>query len=281
MTDAPSAYVHLHMVSDATGETLIAVGRAASAQYPMLRSIDHVYPLVRSHRQLDRVLAEIEAAPGIVLYTMIDTELSDRLERKCRELGVPCVSVLEPVLRTFQSYLGLKKMPTVGAQHVLNQNYFRRIDALNFALIHDDGHLPDDISEADVVLIGISRTSKTPTSIYLANRGIKVANVPIVPDVPLPRKLETDEGPLIVALIASPDRIVQIRQNRMLALRAEDETSYTDRDAVAQEIKYTRKLCARNAWPIIDVTRRSIEETAAAVLAHYNERRFEKRQTDA
>lgn len=281
MTDAPSAYVHLHMVSDATGETLIAVGRAASAQYPMLRSIDHVYPLVRSHRQLDRVLAEIEAAPGIVLYTMIDTELSDRLERKCRELGVPCVSVLEPVLRTFQSYLGLKKMPTVGAQHVLNQNYFRRIDALNFALIHDDGHLPDDISEADVVLIGISRTSKTPTSIYLANRGIKVANVPIVPDVPLPRKLETDEGPLIVALIASPDRIVQIRQNRMLALRAEDETSYTDRDAVAQEIKYTRKLCARNAWPIIDVTRRSIEETAAAVLAHYNERQFEKRQTDA
>lgn len=281
MTETPSAYLHLHMVSDATGETLIAVGRAASAQYPTMRSIDHVYPLVRSHRQLDRVLAEIEAAPGIVLFTMIDTELSERLEQKCREFGVPCVSVLEPVLRTFQSYLGLQKMPTVGAQHVLNQDYFRRIDALNFALIHDDGHLPDDISEADVVLIGISRTSKTPTSIYLANRGIKVANVPIVPGVPLPKRIEMESGPLVVALIASPDRIVQIRQNRMLSLRADEETAYTDREAVAQEINYTRKLCARNAWPIIDVTRRSIEETAAAVLAHYNDQQFARRENEA
>ncbi|MEO1197802.1 MAG: pyruvate, water dikinase regulatory protein [Pseudomonadota bacterium] len=275
-----SSYVHLHLISDATGETLIAVARAATAQYSSVRSIDHVYPLVRSRKQLDRVLAEIEAAPGLVLYTLIDQDLIDWLETRCKELGVPCVSVLEPVLRIFQSYLGLEKNPTVGGQHVLNQEYFRRIDALNFALVHDDGQLPDDLNEADIVLLGVSRTSKTPTSIYLANRGVRVANVPIVPDIPLPEKLDEidpETGPLVVGLIASPDRIVQIRQNRLLSLNADDTTSYVDRDAVAEEVARTRKFCGRRSWPTIDVTRRSIEETAAAVLALLNERQFRAR----
>ncbi len=273
MPDRIHSYVHLHLVSDATGETLIAVARAAAAQYASVRAIEHVYPLVRSQKQLDRVIAEIEAAPGIVLYTLIGAELSERLEIRCKEIGSPCVSVLAPVLGVFRSYLGTESTPRVGGQHVLNTEYFRRIDALNYTLLHDDGQMPEDLDDADVVLVGISRTSKTPTSIYLANRGIKTANIPVVPGIPLPAQLEEVSKPLIVGLVASPERIVQIRQNRLLSLNAGDNTSYVDRGAVAEEIAFTRKLCARHGWQLIDVTRRSIEETAAAILALYKEHR--------
>ncbi|TCT11899.1 hypothetical protein EDC22_103212 [Tepidamorphus gemmatus] len=267
------SYVHLHLVSDATGETLIAVARAAAAQYASVRAIEHVYPLVRAPKQLDRVIAEIEAAPGIVLYTLINPELSERLEAKCQEFGAPCVSVLAPVLGVFRSYLGTESTPRIGGQHVLNAEYFRRIDALNYTLLHDDGQMTEDLEDADVVLIGVSRTSKTPTSIYLANRGIKTANIPLVPGIPLPGNLETLNRPLVVGLVASPERIVQIRQNRLLSLNASDDSAYVDRAAVAEEIAQTRRLCARHGWPTIDVTRRSIEETAAAILALIQERR--------
>lgn len=259
-------YFHLHLVSDATGETLIAVSRAAAAQYETVSAIEHVYPLVRSEAQLARVLSEIEASPGVVLYTLVEPEWSERLESFCRELGCPCLSVLQPVLSLFQSYLGQAAAPRPGAQHVLNAEYFRRIDAMNYTLLHDDGQLGGDLESADIILVGISRTSKTPTSIYLANRGIKTANIPLIPNVALPAELERVKKPLIVGLVASPDRIVQIRQNRLLSLRADDETSYVDPDAVADEVMQSRRLCARKGWPVIDVTRRSIEETAASIL---------------
>lgn len=259
---------HLHLVSDATGETLISVGRAAAAQYAALSPIEHVYPLVRNDRQLDRVISEIESAPGIVLYTLIDHELSQRLEASCKEFGIPCLSVLGPVLQLFRSYLGMELTLRVGAQHTLNTEYFKRIDALNYTMMHDDGQLHDDIEGADVVLLGISRTSKTPTSIYMANRGIKTANIPLVPGIPVPPSVFILENPLVVCLIASPERIVQIRQNRILDLGAKiDDTSYVDRAAVSQEIAETRKLCERNKWKLIDVTRRSIEEVAAEIMA--------------
>jgi hypothetical protein len=273
MPDRIHSYVHVHLVSDATGETLIAVARAVAAQYANVRAIEHVYPLVRSQKQLDRVVAEIEAAPGIVLYTLVGAELSERLETRCKEFGIPCVSVLAPVLGVFQSYLGTESTPRIGGQHVLNTEYFRRIDALNYTLLHDDGQMPEDLDDADVVVIGISRTSKTPTSIYLANRGIKTANIPVVPGIPLPPQLEEVRNPLVVGLVASPERVVQIRQNRLLSLNADDNTAYVDKSAVAEEIAFTRKLCARHSWPLIDVTRRSIEETAAAILAHYKDHR--------
>ncbi|MDU0343249.1 pyruvate, water dikinase regulatory protein [Bosea rubneri] len=262
----PRNYFHLHLVSDATGETLIAVSRAAAAQYEAVSAIEHVYPLVRSENQLSRVLAEIESSPGVVLYTLVEPEWAERLESFCREIGCPCLSVLQPVLSLFQSYLGQASATRPGAQHVLNAEYFRRIDAMNYTLMHDDGQLGGDLESADVILVGISRTSKTPTSIYLANRGIKTANVPLVPHVPLPPELERLKKPLIVGLVASAERIIQIRQNRLLSMRADDETPYVDPDAVADEIAQSRKLCARRGWPVIDVTRRSIEETAAAIL---------------
>jgi [pyruvate, water dikinase]-phosphate phosphotransferase / [pyruvate, water dikinase] kinase len=260
------SYFHLHLVSDATGETLIAVSRAAAAQYQGIASIEHVYPLVRTMPQLDRVLAEIETSPGIVLYTLVDPELSEKLERTCREHGCPSLSVLAPVHDMLQSYLGASSTPRAGAQHTLNAEYFRRIDALNYTMLHDDGQLTDDLEEADVVLVGISRTSKTPTSIYLANRGIKTANVALVPGVPPPRQLQYLVNPLVVGLVASPDRIVQIRQNRLLSLNADQSTTYVDRDSVVEEIAHARRLFSKHNWPVIDVTRRSIEETAAAII---------------
>jgi [pyruvate, water dikinase]-phosphate phosphotransferase / [pyruvate, water dikinase] kinase len=269
-----AGYFHLHLVSDATGETLITVARAAAAQYTKVMPVEHVHPLVRTQKQLERVLGEVEESPGIVLYTLLEESLVQRLESKCRELGLPCLSILGPVLHLFQAYLGAESTHKVGAQHTLNAEYFRRIDALNYTMLHDDGQQADDLEEADVVLVGVSRTSKTPTSIYLANRGVKTANVPLVPGVPLPAVIEHLTHPLIVGLFATPERIVQIRQNRLLGLKAHrDDDQYIDRTAVAEEIAASRRLCTRHNWPLIDVTRRSIEETAAAVLAHLGERR--------
>ena len=269
-----TGYFHLHLVSDATGETLTTVARAATAQYSKVQPVEHVYPLVRTQKQLDRILAEIEESPGIVLYTLLEDDLVSRLEKKCLELSVPCLSILGPVLALLHSYLGAQTSHRVGAQHTLNAEYFRRIEALNYTMLHDDGQHIDDLEEADVVLVGVSRTSKTPTSIYLANRGVKTGNVPLVPGIAIPPNVEELKRPLVVGLYASPERIVQIRQNRLLGLKVEqDGNQYIDRKAVAEEIAVSRRLCAKHNWPIIDVTRRSIEETAAAVLQFLAERR--------
>ncbi len=274
MTTRSSSYFHLHLVSDATGETLATVARAATAQYVGMSAVEHMHPLVRTQKQLERVLNSIEEFPGIVLYTLLDRDLAKRLENKCRSLGLPCLSILGPVLELFQSYLGGDTKPRIGAQHMLNAEYFKRIDALNYTMLHDDGQHTEGLEEADVVLVGVSRTSKTPTSIYLANRGVKTANVPVVPGVPLPPQLEKLTHPLVVGLYASPERIVQIRQNRLLGLKAtHNAEQYIDKQAVAEEIAFSRKLCSRHNWPCIDVTRRSIEETAAAVMSLLAERR--------
>ena len=274
MPQRTGTYFHLHLISDATGETLTTVARAATAQYTRIMPVEHVYPLVRTERQLDRVLTEIEETPGIVLYTLLEDNLVKRLEERCRELSVPCLSILGPVLQLLQSYLGAETSHRVGAQHMLNAEYFKRIDALNYTMLHDDGQHIEDLEDADVVLVGVSRTSKTPTSIYLANRGVKTGNVPLVPGIAVASQLEQLARPLIVGLYASPERIVQIRQNRLLGLKAHrDDDQYIDRDAVAEEVAFSRRLCAKHNWPLIDVTRRSIEETAAAVLKLLTERR--------
>jgi regulator of PEP synthase PpsR (kinase-PPPase family) len=267
-------YFHLHLVSDATGETLITVARAAAAQYTNVAPVEHLYPMVRTQKQLDVALGEIAEAPGLVLFTLLEEDLIEQLETKCRELGLPCMSILGPVLRVFQSYLGAETSHRVGAQHVLNAEYFQRIDALNYTMLHDDGQHTEGLHDADVVLVGVSRTSKTPTSIYLANRGIKTGNVPLVPGLPLAPDVERLKAPLVVGLYASPERIVQIRENRLLGLNAhKDDDQYIDKAAVAEEVAFSRRLCAKHNWPSIDVTRRSIEETAAAVMRLLSERR--------
>ena len=263
---------HLHMISDATGETLATLAKAVRVQYAQVRAIEHLHPLVRSRRDLDRALKDVEATPGIVLYTLFNRELADALEQSCKELNVPCVAPLKHVLQVFESYLGMAATPMVGGQHVLDADYFRRIEALNFSMVHDDGHLPENLNDADIIILGISRTSKTPTSIYLANRGFKTANVPLVPGMALPPQLEQPTSAFMVALVASPERIAQVRQNRVIEQAHGHLEEYVDRDAIAAEIAQTRQLCARHGWPIIDVTRRSIEETAAAIIRLYHDR---------
>lgn len=261
-------FFHLHLISDATGETLLAAGRAAAAQYKDARAIEHIYPLIRTEKQIARVFDEIEEEPGIILYTVVDRDLAGLIDRRASEMGLPSVSVLEPVLQVFQSYLGTPAGRRVGAQHVLDAAYFRRIEALNYTMEHDDGQMQDDLEEADVVLVGISRTSKTPTSIYLANRGIKTANIPIVLGVSVPESLLRAARPLIVGLVASAERVAQVRENRVLAAPGTVATeTYVDRAAISEELTYARQICTRHNWPMIDVSRRSIEETAAAIVA--------------
>jgi len=268
MANSLPSFFHLHLVSDATGETLTTIAKAASVQYAQVRPIEHVHPLVRTARQLKRVLQEIEQAPGIVLYTIVNRDLVAELEQRCKDLKVPCLAVLQPIMQVFEGYLGAPQTPTVAGQHVLDADYFRRIDALNFSMAHDDGRLPEDLNDADIILLGISRTSKTPTSIYLAQRGYKTANVPIVPSLPFPEQIASEHNAFVVCLIASPDRIADVRRNRALQLSDHDLDldDYTDRSLIASEIAYSRKICAKHGWPIIDVTRRSIEETAAGII---------------
>ena len=266
--DQQKNYFHLHLISDSTGETLLTVGRAAAAQFKNTIALEHVYPLVRTARQLEPILETIDGAPGIVLYTLLDPELARQIDSRCHNMGVPCISVLDPVISVFQSYLGPPSRYRVGAQHSLDAQYFRRMEALSFTMEHDDGQLPADIEDADIVLVGISRTSKTPTSLYLANRGYKTVNVPIVVNVPVPQALERAKHPLIVGLVATTDRIAEVRKNRLLGVsEGYSGEHYVDRSIISEELKYTRMVCARNNWPVIDVSRRSIEETAAAIMA--------------
>jgi regulator of PEP synthase PpsR (kinase-PPPase family) len=259
-------FYHLHLVSDATGETLNTVAKAAAAQYSDFRPIAHIYALVRTASQLNRALREIEQQPGIVLFTLINPDIRQHLEKHCEGLGVPCVSILDPVIAILAQYLNTPSTPQVAGQHALNSDYFKRIDALNFTMAHDDGQNTEDLEKAEVVVIGISRTSKTPTSIYLAQRGIRTANIPIVPGTPVPPQLFLAKKPLVVGLIASAERIAQIRRHRLLSLKESRSMDYADPRQITAELLMMKKLCSENDWQMIDVTRRSVEETAATIL---------------
>jgi len=266
-------YFHLHLISDATGETLSTVAKAAAAQYADFRPIAHIYALVRTPTQLNRALREIEEQPGIVLFTLINDDMRRQLEKQCEAIGIPCLSILDPVISMLSQYLNTASRPQVAGQHALNSDYFRRIDALNFTMAHDDGQDLEDLEKSDIILLGVSRTSKTPTSIYLAQRGIKTANIPIVPRIPVPQKLFDVRGPLIVGLIASAERIAQIRRHRLLSLKESRSTDYADPRLITDELMFMKTLCSEHDWPMIDVTRRSVEETAAAILNLLSEAR--------
>lgn len=272
MATTPTSYYHLHLISDSTGETLNAIAKAAAVQYSQVRPIEHMHALVRTSRQLTRVLQEIEQAPGIVLYTVVNPALAAEIERRCRELKVPSLAALSPIMQVFESYLGAPQTPTVAGQHVLDADYFKRIDALNFTLTHDDGLLPEDLNTADIILLGISRTSKTPTGIYLAQRGYKTTNLPIVPSIPLPQSLTQPHSAFVVCLVASVERISEVRRNRAMLMSDRDMDTYVDRDLIAAEIAHCRKICGKYGWPVIDVTRKSIEETAAMIIKLLNDR---------
>ena len=257
---------HLHLVSDATGETVNSIARACVSQFDDVRPKEHLWNLVRTQRQLEVVLDGIKTCPGLVMFTLVDDGLRRRLEDYCRELPVPCVSVLDPLISALGSYLGIESQREPGRQHILNAEYFGRMDAMEFALSHDDGQATRDLHEADVVLVGVSRTSKSPTCIYLANRGIKAANVPFVPGCVLPPELDLIVRPLIVGMTNDPERLLQIRRNRLRLLNPGLDMTYADPETVKQEVMEARRYFARKGWPVIDVSRRSIEETAAEIL---------------
>lgn len=258
--------LHLHLISDSTGETLENIAKAGLAQFDDVETIKHFWPMVRSEGHVDRVLDDIGKQPGLVLYTLVDHNVRRRLETRCRAMGLPAVSALDPVIDALSRLLGMEAKERPGGQHALDAAYFQRVEAIQYTIAHDDGVAPEDWDRADIVLAGVSRTSKTPTSIYLANRGYKVANVPLVPESPPPDTLYRLRNPIIVGLTTSPDRLVQVRRNRLLSLNQTPETDYVDQDRVKAEVAFARRIFADNDWPVIDVTRRSIEESAAAIL---------------
>ena len=262
-----ASFFHVHLVSDSTGETLNAMLKATASQFAAAKPLEHIYALVRSPKQMEKTLAEIEASPGIVLYTVINPDLRRLLEIRCSELQTPAVSVLDPLLNAFTDYLGLEQTHQPGAQHQLDEDYFKRIAALDYTLSHDDGQMMWDLEPADVVLVGVSRTSKTPTCMYLANRGVKAANVPLVPTSDPPKELFSLRKPLVVCLVASPERLAQIRKSRLGGLNAVGAVDeYSDLDLIRAEVLRAKRLAAKHRWPVIDVTRKSVEETAAAIL---------------
>ena len=266
------ARLHLHLLSDSTGETLEMLAKAALAQFRDADVQRHFWPMVRSVQHLERIIDDFRANPGLVLYTLSNEAARDRLEDCCRQLGLPHVAVMDPIVAALEEQLGQEAHGRPGGKNKMDDAYFARVDAIQWTIAHDDGISWEDWEEADIVLAGVSRTSKTPTSIYLANRGYKVANIPLVVESPPPPSLFALKRPMVVGLTTAPARLIQIRRNRLLSLNETTQTSYVDEDRVTKEVAFARRMFADNGWPVIDVTRRSIEESAAAIINLYQDK---------
>jgi regulator of PEP synthase PpsR (kinase-PPPase family) len=264
---------HLHLLSDSTGETLESIAKAALAQFDDAEHVvKHFWPMVRSESHLDRILTDVAANPGLVLFTLVNRDTRRKLETRCRALGLPAIAALDAVSDAMSNMFGQEAKARPGRQHVMDAAYFARVAAIQFTIAHDDGINAQNWEEADIVLAGVSRTSKTPTSIYLANRGYKTANIPIVPESPPPPNLFQLKHPMVIGLVTSAERLIQVRRNRLLSLNQLPDTDYVDEEKVRAEVAHARRMFADNGWPVLDVTRRSIEESAAAIINLFNER---------
>ncbi|MEP0189367.1 MAG: pyruvate, water dikinase regulatory protein [Erythrobacter sp.] len=272
--------INLHLVSDSTGETLEMIAKASLAQFDDADVARHFWPMVRSLQHLDRIVPDLADNPGLVLFTLVNPDTRARLEEHCRHLGLPAVPVLDQVTAALEAQLGQEAHGRPGRQHLMDDDYFKRVDAIQFTIAHDDGIAHEDWEQADILLAGVSRSSKTPTSIYLANRGYKVANIPLVVESPPPKSLFGLRNPMIVGLTTAPERLVQIRRNRLLSLNEGTETAYVDNENVKSEVQFARRMFADNGWPVIDVTRRSIEESAAAIIRLYQDRSKSEKPID-
>ncbi len=264
---------HLHLISDSTGETVSSVARASLAQFDNIDPIEHVWSLVRTSRQLEKVLKTIEENPGVVMYTLVNHDHRDAVKQLCHRLGLPCVPVLARPVTELMAYLGIETSAAPGRQYELTESYFSRVEAINFTLAHDDGQNTWELEDADIVLVGVSRTSKSPTCVYLANRGYKAANVPFVWGCPLPDNLTSLRRPLVVGLTISADHLIQIRQSRLESIHQHEQTNYVDREKVMEELLEAKRFFHRNHWPHIDVTRKSVEETSATIIQYYDKHR--------
>lgn len=274
------AEFHLHLISDATGETVESVARACLVQFEHAEPTEHIWTLVRSEKQIDAVIKGIEDHPGFVLYTMVNPDIRGKLQSACRKLRLPCVSVLQPIMTAFGGYLKTEEQAQPGRQHVLDHEYYERISAMEYAIAHDDGQATWNLEAADVVILGVSRTSKTPTCIYLANRGVKAANIPLILGVEVPDEVFELHKPMVVGLIKDTKSLVQVRRNRLRMLNEADETDYADPDIVAEEVNFAKRLFNQRGWPVIDVSRRSIEETAASIMQKLSKRHEEQKDQE-
>lgn len=273
-------HFHLHLVSDSTGETVSSVSRAVLAQFENVDPDEHIWSLVRTKAQMERVITGIRNNPGMILYTIVDKQLRDMLKAECLKIGVPCVPVIAGIVSEMANYLNVETSAMPGRQHELNDEYFGRVEAINYALAHDDGQAHWELEDADIVLVGPSRTSKSPTCIYLAYRGYKAANIPYVKGCPLPPELEQLRKPLVVGLTIDVDRLLQIRRTRLQSIHQDEQTNYTDIEEVKKEITESRRYYMQHRWPVIDVTRRSVEETAAQII-QLHQKRLEKMLNEA
>ncbi len=265
--------VNLHLISDSTGETLSSVSRAVLSQFENVESRDFIWPLVRNKGQIDKIIESISANPGIVMYTILQDDLIDSLKKHCNHLQIPCVSVLSQAISVFSNYLGMDISNVIGRQHLLDEEYYSRVEAINYTMSHDDGQANWDLYDADVVIIGVSRTSKSPTSVYLSCRGYKTANIPFVSTQTVPESVFDLKKPLIVGLTINPEKLVQIRQSRLISIGQETKTDYIDIELVKNEVAESRKLFAKLNCPIIDVTKKSVEETAARIIQLLQEKK--------
>jgi regulator of PEP synthase PpsR (kinase-PPPase family) len=270
--------INIHLISDSTGETLSSVARAVLSQFEGVNSNDFIWPLIRTKAQLEKVIESISTNPGIVMYTIMQDELMEELKLSCFKLKIPCIPVLSHIIAEFSNYLGMNISHTIGRQHLLDAEYFSRVEAITYTLNHDDGQSTWDLYDADIIIVGVSRTSKSPTSVYLSCRGYKTANVPFVSIETIPVTIYDLKKPLIVGLTINPEKLVQIRQSRLTSLGQEVGSDYINIESIKSEISESRKLFAKLNSPIIDVTKRSVEETAAKIIQLFQEKKLNEKK---
>ena len=261
----------IYLISDSTGETLDRIFLALKAQFNNIQYKVHQYSFTRTENQISKIIdISKKKKNSIILYTIVDTKLAKFLTSISEKEKIPCFGVLGDLILSFSKLLNQKASHVPSGQHALNEEYYKRIEAIQFTMNHDDGNLVDDIKKSDIILLGVSRTSKTPTSIYLANRGFKTSNIPLVNQDSLPIMLKKNPKlTCVIGLTTEPKRLVDIRRNRMNTLKEKDTTSYTDFEKISKEVVEAKKIFKKYNWPTVDVTRKSVEETAASVIKIY------------
>ena len=259
---------NVYLVSDSTGETLDRIFLSLKSQFANFAYEKKEYAFVRTEQQIDKIIKNcFETQNPIILYTIVETKLAKYISNISQKNNVPCFGILGNLILTFSKLLNQKAIHKPSAQHVLDDEYYKRIEAIQFTMSHDDGKKLNDVSNADVVLLGVSRTSKTPTSIYLANRGLKTINIPLVLDQKIPESLQSKTNKTcVIGLVADPERLADIRRNRVAIMKEKNLKEYTDLKFIKEEVEQSKKLFKKHNWPTIDVTRKSVEETAASII---------------
>jgi len=263
----------IHLVSESSGQTVKHAANTAISKFSDLEVKKYHWPMIRNSKMLEEVFEKIKQKPGVILYTISDERLCEELKRFCFNIKIPAISVVSRIVKEISEYIGVGADSGVGYINKFDDSYFDKVEAIDYTLRHDDGNGVEEMDEADIILVGPSRTSKTPTSIYLAYNGFKTANIPIIYGHDFPEFLSKKKGQIIVGLTINPSRLIEIRENRMNFIQAREGSNYTDIKIIQEECRKTKRLCSENNWKIIDVSTRSIEESAAIIMKVYYEQK--------